>query len=569
MVALLLTLLITPLHQQFRFLLFALAVVVSATAGILPGVSATLLSAAVANYFLISPQHSLAISDSGDLARLLLFCGVGLAITWITHRLRHSDETILAAAAIVESSAESIMRQGLDNTILSWNKAAERIYGYTAQEAIGRPVSLIVPPDGREELQHQVERVHLGGSVQSHETVRIRKDGTHIDVALTLSPVQDRKGRIVGVSSIAREITERKQADEALRQSHAKLERQTRQLTVLAEMGEMLQASSIPADAYAVTARFAQTLIPASSGALFVHSSSRDNLEVVLRWGEPRPNEQDFLAADDCWGLRTGRVHLVEDSHTGLLCRHLPEPPPACYLCAPMIAHGETLGLLHLRMSRPDQAAAEAAVPGSLEITWPVRTMAERLALALADMQLREALRAQSICDPLTGWYNRRHMQETLERDIRRASRTKNPLSLLMFDIDNFKEFNDSFGHEAGDVALQTLCQMVKTLIRGEDVACRYGGDEFVLILPDSSAELAAQRAEEMRIAAGNAEIQYQGHLLKPMTLSFGIATFPADARTSHELLRAADTALFRAKSEGRDRVRMHGKASEPTTSPL
>ena len=196
-----------------------------------------------------------------------------------------------------------------------------------------------------------------------------------------------------------------------------------------------------------------------------------------------------------------------------------------------MIAHGETLGLLHLRMSADNQASSEAAVPGSLELTWPVRTMAERLALALADMKLREALRAQSICDPLTGWYNRRHMQETLERDIRRASRTKRPLSLLMFDIDNFKEFNDSFGHEAGDVALQNLCQMVKTLIRSEDVACRYGGDEFVLILPDSSAELAAQRAEEMRIAVGHAEMQYQGHLLKPMTLSFGIATFPADGQ--------------------------------------
>ena len=321
--ALLLTLLITPLHQQFRFLLFALAVVVSATGGIWPGVFATLLSAALADYFLIPPLHSLAISDSGDLVRLLLFCGVGLVITWITHRFQHSEETIRAAAAVVESSADSIMRQGLDNTILSWNKAAERIYGYTAEEAIGRPVSLIVPPDRREELQHLVERVHLGGSVQSHETVRIRKDGTPIDVALTLSPVQDRKGRIVGVSSIAREITERKQAEEAIRQSHAKLERQTHQLRLLAEMGEMLQASSIPADAYAVTARFAQTLIPASSGALFVHSASRENLEVVLRWGEPHPNEQDFLAADECWGLRTGRVHLVEDSHTGLLCRHL------------------------------------------------------------------------------------------------------------------------------------------------------------------------------------------------------------------------------------------------------
>ena len=191
--------------------------------------------------------------------------------------------------------------------------------------------------------------------------------------------------------------------------------------------------------------------------------------------------------------------------------------------------------------------------------------MAERLALALADMKLREALRAQSICDPLTGWYNRRYMEETLEREIRRAARTKRPLSVIMLDIDNFKEFNDSFGHEAGDVALQNLCQMLKTQIRSEDVACRYGGDEFVLVLPDTSAELAAQRAEEMRIAVGHAEMQYHGQLLKPMTLSFGIATFPADGRTSHELLRASDTALFRAKSEGRNRVRLRGKAPNAT----
>jgi diguanylate cyclase (GGDEF)-like protein len=228
-----------------------------------------------------------------------------------------------------------------------------------------------------------------------------------------------------------------------------------------------------------------------------------------------------------------------------------------------MIAHGETLGLLHLQMSKDYQNLSEALVPGSLDLDWPVRTLAERLALTLADMKLREELRAQSICDPLTGWYNRRHMIETLDRDIRRASRTKRPLSLLIFDIDNFKEFNDSFGHEAGDVTLQNLCQIVKTLIRGEDGACRYGGDEFVLILPDSSAELAMQRAEEIRLAVRHAEIQYQGYLLKPMKLSFGIATFPTDARTSRELLRAADTALFHAKSEGRDKVRMHGNHSE------
>ena len=183
-----------------------------------------------------------------------------------------------------------------------------------------------------------------------------------------------------------------------------------------------------------------------------------------------------------------------------------------------------------------------------------------------APRQLRETLRAQSICDPLTGWYNRRYMEETLEREIGRVARNKRPLVVIMLDVDNFKEFNDTFGHEAGDVALQNLCQMLKTHIRSEDVACRFGGDEFVLILPDTSAELGAQRAEEMRIAVGHEEIQYHDHLLRPMTLSFGIATFPANGRTSKDLLRASDTALYRAKSEGRDRVRLHGQASEPTT---
>jgi len=564
-IALLLTLLITPLRQQFKFLLFFPAVFASATGGIWPGVFATLLSVAMADYFLIQPPRSFAISDPAALVPLLLFCGVGLVITWITHRLQRSEEAIRAAAAVIESSADSIMRESLDNTILSWNKAAEHTYGYTANEAIGRPVSLIVPPDRREELQSLIERVHQGGSVQNYETEHVKKDGAHIDVALTLSPVQDREGRIVGVSSIARRITERKLAEEAIRQSHEELERTTHKLRLLAEMGEMLQASSIPADAYAVAARFAQTLIPASSGALFVHSASRNNLEAVIRWGEPHQNEQDLLAPDECWALRTGRLHLVEDPHTSLLCRHLPEPPPTCYLCAPMIAHGETLGMLHVRMSRHDRGSSEAALAESLVLTWLARTIAERLALALADMELRETLRAQSIRDPLTGWFNRRYMEETLEREIRRAARNKRPLAIIMLDVDNFKEFNDSFGHEAGDVALQNLCEMLKTHVRSEDVTCRFGGDEFVLILPDTSPELGAQRAEEMRIAVGLEEIQYQDHLLRPMTLSFGIATFPANGRTSKELLRASDTALYRAKSEGRDRVRLHGQASEPT----
>ena len=556
--ALLLTLVIPPIRQQFRFLLFILAVFVSATGGFWPGVFATLLSVAMAVYFLIESPRWFASASPGFLIPLFVFCGEGIVITWITHRLHRSEQEARADAAVIESSADSIIRASLDSTILSWNKAAERTYGYTAEEAVGQPVSLIVPTDCMEELHHLTERVLKRGSVQNHETVRVRKDGARFAVALTLSPVQDGDGKIVAISTIARDITQRKRAEETLRESVEKLERRTHQLRLLAEMGDLLQASSTPADAYAVAARFAQTLIPTTSGALFVYSAPTKDLEVVSRWGEVQPNEQDFLAPDKCWGLRTGRAHFVQDSDTNLLCRHLPDPPPTCYLCAPMIAHGETLGLLHLRLSRPQQTSSGEVPPEPVEFPWPATSIAEQLALAVANMKLREALRSQSIRDPLTGWFNRRYMEETMEREISRAARNRRPLAVIMLDVDNFKQFNDAFGHEAGDVALQTLCETLKSHVRSEDVACRYGGDEFVLVLPDTCARLAAQRAEELRTTAAHIDVQYQGRLLAPMALSLGIATFPANGRTLKDLLRASDAALFRAKGEGGNTVRSH-----------
>jgi diguanylate cyclase (GGDEF)-like protein/PAS domain S-box-containing protein len=555
-IALLLTLVITPIRQQFRFLLFILAVFVSATGGFWPGIFATLLSMMVGVLFVFESLHFSEISSPAVLIPLIVFCGVGFVITWITHRLHRSEEEARAEAAVIESSADSIIRAGLDNTILSWNKAAERTYGYTADEAIGRPVSLIVPPDCAEELRRLTERVHHGASVQSHETVCVRKDGARLNVALTLSPVRDRDGKTVAMSTIARDITQRKQAEEALRESIEKLERRTHQLKVLTEMGHLLQASSTPADAYAVAARFAQTLIAATSGSLYVYSAATKDLELVNRWGDQQPAEKEFLVPDDCWGLRMGRAHFVEEPQADLLCRHLADPPPACYLCAPMIAHGETLGLLHLRLSRAQQTLSGATPADPVEFPWLATSIAEHLALAVADMNLREALRAQSIRDPLTGWFNRRYMEETLEREISRAARNRRPLALIMLDVDNFKQFNDSFGHEAGDMALQNLCDRLKSHVRNEDVACRLGGDEFVLVLPDTSAQLAAQRVEELRNAVAHMDVQYQGRLLEPMALSFGIATFPENGRTLKDLLRASDNALFRAKEVGRNEVR-------------
>ena len=550
-IALILSLVIPSVRQHYRFVLFFGAVIVSAIGGRWPGVFAILLSMALADYFFFEPLHTFAFSDPRDLVPWLGFGGMGLAITWGIDRLHRSEEAARAGVAVIESSADSIFQTDLDNTILSWNEAAERAYGYTAEEAIGRPVSLIVPTDCMEELLGLSKRVQHGASFPSHETVHVAKDGRRIDVALTLSPVQDRHRRIVAMSIMVRDMTKGKLAVKALQES---LEKQK----LLVEMGSLLQACSIPADAYAVAARFAQALIPGGAGALYVHSTATKGLETVSRWGEWQPEEKELLAPDECWGLRTGRAHFVEDSHTNLLCRHLPDPPPTCYLCVPMIAHGEAVGLFHLRLGRRQQATSGAALQELLGFPWPATFIAEHMALALANMKLRDALLSQSIRDSLTGLFNRRYMEETLEREISRAARNRHPLAVIMLDIDNFKEFNDSFGHEAGDVALQNLCEKLKTHIRSEDIACRYGGDEFVLILPGTSPELAAQRAEELRTAAAHIDVQYQGRLLAPMALSCGVATFPENGRTLKDLLRACDTALRRAKSEGRIRVRSH-----------
>ncbi len=371
LIALLLTLLLPPLRQHFKFLLFAFAICISATRGVWEGVFATLLSAVLAIGLLMPPLRTLAFSDEGDLVRLILFIAVGLVISLITRRLQQSDEAVRDAAAVVESSADSIMRQGLDNTIQSWNKAAERMYGYTAHEAIGRPVSLIFPPDRREEQEKLSERVNHGGSIQGHETVRVRKDGTLIDIAVTLSPVQNRKEKIVGVSSIARRLPTSKQAEEALRHSHAELERQTHQLRLLAEMGEMLQASSVPADAYAVTARYIQTLIPACSGALYVHSASKDNVEVVLKWGEPLLNEHGFPARRRMLGLANGSRASGGGFPRGLLCRHCPRTSPGALHLRPHDRPRRDAWPAPFAVEKRAPSAGGGFGPGFFDLTWP------------------------------------------------------------------------------------------------------------------------------------------------------------------------------------------------------
>jgi diguanylate cyclase (GGDEF)-like protein len=221
-----------------------------------------------------------------------------------------------------------------------------------------------------------------------------------------------------------------------------------------------------------------------------------------------------------------------------------------------LAAQGETLGVLYVEnCPEPAGAAAEPGFDQAEVLERQATAVGERISLALANLRLREVLRGQSIRDPMTGLFNRRFMEESLERELRRALRGKQQLALLMLDIDHFKRFNDTFGHQAGDALLRALGNLLKESTRGQDVVCRYGGEEFAFVLAGASLEAARKRADLLREDIKQLSVQHGGQLLGAVTLSIGIAVFPDNGDNAENLLKAADDALYRAKKEGRDRI--------------
>jgi diguanylate cyclase (GGDEF)-like protein len=180
--------------------------------------------------------------------------------------------------------------------------------------------------------------------------------------------------------------------------------------------------------------------------------------------------------------------------------------------------------------------------------------VAEHTNLALANLLLRETLQHQSIRDPLTGLYNRRYLEEAMEREISRAARNQTSLGLIMLDVDHFKQFNDRFGHDAGDDLLRELGNFLMANLRQTDIACRYGGEEFIVILPGTMAAVA-KKSEELREKFRDLTIVHQGQILGRTTISLGVVTYPEHGVTPKALIQTADKALFQAKEEGRDRV--------------
>jgi diguanylate cyclase (GGDEF)-like protein len=354
---------------------------------------------------------------------------------------------------------------------------------------------------------------------------------------------------------VAERTYELTRANELLAEAIREQKQRVLEMTQLNHMSDLLHACRTEQETHEVVIGVCKQLFPDDSGYLGIIDDSRTRLDIVADWGSSPPKVK-LLDLEDCWALRRGKSHFVESSEIGPLCPHLSRSPGYSYLCEPIIAQGRILGVMHLRIGRREQVESDEAFKLMIESKQIILVrIVEHYSLSLVNLRLHETLKRQSIQDPLTNLYNRRYMEESLEREFSRCRRHDFPLTIIMIDIDHFKTFNDTYGHTAGDIVLQKLGEFLKKNIREEDIACRYGGEEFVLILPQTSPEPVRQRAEQMRSKVKeDLRIRYQGHILG-ITISMGIAGFPDHGINLNEILDTADLALYQAKKKGRDRV--------------
>lgn len=328
------------------------------------------------------------------------------------------------------------------------------------------------------------------------------------------------------------------------------VESRSRESAALAELGELLQSSTSIDEAAGIFADLATKLFPGQPGALYLMAPSRDEVVAVTFWnGGERLSAPEFVP-EDCWALRLSRTHenICENA---VRCVHLTTAEERS-LCLPLHAFGESLGMLYV--ADPADGFAEGSI-GADQHREFTDTVAEQLALALANLRMRETLRHQSIRDPLTQLYNRRYLDETFRRELHRAARRGTPLSVLLFDIDKFKQFNDTHGHDGGDALLKAVGNCLRDFFRAEDGAFRAGGEEFVAVLPETALTDALSRAEELRQEISRLEVRHGNVILPAITISIGVSAFPEHGETTDQLLKAADRALYAAKESGRNRV--------------
>jgi diguanylate cyclase (GGDEF)-like protein/PAS domain S-box-containing protein len=456
---------------------------------------------------------------------------------------------------LFETAKDGILLLDADTgRITDANPFLMSLLGYSHAELLGKRLWEIGPFRDIPASQDAFRELQTKEYIRYDNLPLETKRREHIEVEFVSNVYLVNSTRVIQCN--IRDITDRQRAEKDFRKTHedllalvSELKKVESEMKLLNRMNDLLQTCTTQEEAYQIVCMSMSELSAGRSGFLAIYHDSDQNLQGVAHWGDEVLVDPIF-SLEDCWALRRGQPHSVTDPQAGLLCHHFVDPPGSGYLCVPMMVKGKTLGLLCLMgfaMEKGEHQVRERQL---------ALMVGESIKLTLSNLNLRRKLREQATRDPLTGLFNRRHLEDSLSRELHRARRMKSPLCIAMLDLDHFKRFNDTFGHQAGDLLLRELGQVLREKLRKSDIACRYGGEEFMIVMPDSSIADTCQRVEEIRVLVKKLEIRYGEQLLSTITLSAGIAgTREHGGVTMREFLHAADTALYAAKQAGRDRV--------------
>jgi diguanylate cyclase (GGDEF)-like protein/PAS domain S-box-containing protein len=442
----------------------------------------------------------------------------------------------------VEASPTGMLMIDAKGEIALVNRQVEVLFGYERSELIGSRIETLIPE--RYRRGHVASRNQFLGAPtarsmgQGRDLFGVRKDGTEFAIEIGLNPLVG-EGSASVLASIV-DISERKRQERELRARVSDLQRRREEMDLLNEMSSLLQHALVEAEAPEIVASYGQRLFQCIGASIYVVPSSGGDLSRAAFWGDAQGTEE-VIAPADCWALRRSQVHASGESSSPK-CGHGRRSETQSQICIPMTAHGQSLGVITLAVG------VETDERARVELELLGKATADQLALALSNIHLREELRGLSIRDSLTGLYNRRYLDESGIRELVRAKRRQSSVSVLMIDVDHFKAFNDSRGHPAGDRALRDLAGVLRSRTRADDIVCRYGGEEFVILLPDCSAQEAEIRAQHLR-----SEVTRGAGA--DLTISIGVAAYPSHGDSWEVVLGLADRAVYQAKSDGRDRV--------------
>lgn len=381
-----------------------------------------------------------------------------------------------------------------------------------------------------------------------------RRDGEYRHFFDQGEPYINNEGRFAGFVGSSTDVTEQKTYEEELKKSHNELTQYNQEMSLINELNSYLQVCRDITETYSIISYYAEQLFPHCSGALYLFNEGKTFTETVTTWGNAK-DFTDIIIPDDCWALRQGKTHCSSNNDNRMDCKHVNDASNQ-YVCEPINAQGELLGVLHfeLNMNRfnGDSEEEERFLNSRQRL---IKIAADNLALSLVSLKLREALQSQSVRDPLTSLFNRRYMEESLEREIHRCNRAQSGIGIILIDIDHFKKFNDEYGHDAGDIVLIETADLIKSHFRSSDIVCRYGGEELIVIMPSVSNELVIERSEQLCERIASHKVVFEGKNLPTVTASFGVVHATKDIESGAKLIKQADIALYQAKDQGRNKV--------------